>query len=61
MNRDSPDDARSGVNVRVFLAFLQGSRDVMAASSGIGQPEGGRGLIRPFSLAFGRTPAVDCL
>ena len=38
-NRDSPDDSRSGVNVRVFMAFLQGSHELSAATSTVWQPE----------------------
>jgi hypothetical protein len=43
LNRDSPDDSRSGVNIRVFPAFLQDSREVRTATSASGSPNGGRG------------------
>jgi hypothetical protein len=44
-NRDFPDDSRSGVNIRVFPAFLQDSREVGTAISASGSPKGGWRLI----------------
>ena len=38
VDRDSPDDARSGVNIRVFPAFLQDSREVRTITSASGSP-----------------------
>jgi hypothetical protein len=58
---DSPDDFRTGVNTPAFPAFLQARREVWTATSASGSRNGGQGLIWPFSLAFGRTPPVDCL
>jgi hypothetical protein len=43
LSRDSPDDSRSGVNIHVFPAFLQDSREVRTATSASGSPNGGRG------------------
>src|ERR1019366_6164557 len=60
-HRDSPDESQTGVNIRAFPAFPQDSREVRTATGASGSPNGGRGLIWPFSLAFGRTPAVVVL
>jgi len=58
---DSPDDSRTGVNTPACPAFLQARREIWTATSASGSRNGGQGLIWPFSLAFGRTPPVDCL
>ena len=39
IDRDSSDDSRSGVNIRVFPAFLQDSREGEDGHQRIGQPE----------------------
>jgi hypothetical protein len=56
--RDSPDDSRAGANTCAFSALLQARREVWTTAATIGTPNGGRGMIWPFSLAFGRTPSV---
>jgi len=33
LNRDSPDESQTGINVRVFPAFLQDRREVLTATS----------------------------
>src|SRR5262245_51195117 len=38
LNRDSPDESQTGVNVRVFPALLQDSREVLTATSTSGNP-----------------------
>jgi len=43
INRDSPDDSRSGVSICIFPAFLQDSREVRTATSASGSQNGGRG------------------
>jgi hypothetical protein len=43
LSRDSPDDSRSGVNIRVFPALPQDSREVRTANRASGSPNGGRG------------------
>ena len=43
LDRDSPDESRSGVNVPVFLALLQGNRDVRVPPAASGSPTGCRG------------------
>src|SRR5262249_19828187 len=60
-SRDSPDQSKTGINVRVFPALLQDRREVLTATSTSGNPNAwSRVLIWPFSLAFGRTPSVGC-
>jgi hypothetical protein len=50
---------KTDINVRVFPALLQDRREVLTATSTSGNPNAwSRGLIWPFSLAFGRTPSV---
>jgi len=61
LDLDSPDESQTGVNIRAFPAFPQDSREVRTATGASGSPNGGRGLIWPFSLAFGRTPPVVLL
>jgi hypothetical protein len=39
LNRDSPDESQTAINVRVFLALLQGRRAVLTATSTSGNPE----------------------
>ena len=56
-----PNDSQIGVNVRVFPAVLQDSREERTAIRALGSPNGGRGWIWRFSLTFGRTPPVDGL
>jgi hypothetical protein len=58
LNRDSPDDSRTGVNTRVFPAFLQDRSEVRAATVNSGSPNGGRGADLVILLAFGRAPPV---
>jgi penicillin-binding protein 1A len=43
LNRDSPDDCRSGVNIRAFPAFLQDRREVQTATGTLDSPTVGRG------------------
>jgi hypothetical protein len=43
LNWDSPNDARIGVYIRVFPAFLQDKREVWTATSASGNPNAGRG------------------
>src|SRR6516164_1383460 len=38
MNRDSPDESQTGINVRVFPALLQDRREVLTATSTTGNP-----------------------
>jgi hypothetical protein len=38
VNRDSPDESQSGINVRVFPALLQDRREVPTATSTSGNP-----------------------
>ena len=38
MNRDSPDESQTGINVRVFSALLQDRREVLTATSTSGNP-----------------------
>jgi hypothetical protein len=33
LDRDSPDESQTGINVRVFPALLQGRRKVLTATS----------------------------
>jgi hypothetical protein len=50
---------KTDINVRVFPALLQDRREVLTATSTSGNLNAwSRGLIWPFSLAFGRTPSV---
>jgi hypothetical protein len=61
LNRDSPDESQTGINVRVSPALLQDRRGVLTATSTSDKPERlVEGLIWAFSLAFGRTPSVGC-
>jgi hypothetical protein len=61
IDRDSPDESQTGINVRVFPALSQDRREALTATSTSGNPNAwSRGLIWPFSLAFGRTPSVGC-
>jgi hypothetical protein len=41
-NRDSPDDCRSAMNIRVFLALLQDGRELRTATDTSGIQNGGR-------------------
>ena len=43
LNRDSPDETPTGINVRVFPALLQDRREVLTATSTSGNPNAGRG------------------
>jgi hypothetical protein len=43
LNRDSPDESQTGVNIRAFPAFPQDSREVRTATGASGSPNGGRG------------------
>ena len=45
------------MNIRAFPAFPQDSREMRTAAGTPGSPHVGRGLIWPFSLEFGCTPA----
>src|SRR5262249_39721658 len=36
--RDSPDESQTGINIRVFPAFLQDRREVLTATSTSGNP-----------------------
>jgi len=60
LNRDSPDDCRSAVDIHAFPAFLQDR----ARCRRLPAPWAARtlldGLTWPFSLAFGRTPPIGC-
>jgi hypothetical protein len=60
-NRDSPDDCRSAMNIRVFRHYCKTD----ASCGRLPTPRVSRTvvewLIWLFSLAFGRTPPVDCL
>jgi hypothetical protein len=58
VNRDSPDDSRTGLDIRNVPVLLQDRSGARTASVTSGSPNTGRGLIWPFSLAFGRTPPV---
>jgi hypothetical protein len=60
LNRDSPDESPTGINVRAFPALLQDRRDVLTATSTSGNPNAGRGSDLAIFLAFGRTPSVGC-
>src|SRR6266498_1250464 len=43
LDRDSPDESPTGINVRVFPALLQDRREVLTATSTSGNPKAGRG------------------
>src|SRR5664280_1320924 len=43
LDRDSPDESQTGVNIRAFPAFPQDSREVRTATGASGSPNGGRG------------------
>src|ERR1019366_8772535 len=43
LNRDSPDDPGTGLDIRAFPAFPQDSREVRTATGASGSPDGGRG------------------
>src|SRR5215813_9983391 len=38
INRDSPDESQTGINVRVFPALLQDRREMLTATSTSGNP-----------------------
>jgi hypothetical protein len=38
LNRDSPDESQTGINVGVFPALLQDRREVLTATSTSGNP-----------------------
>src|SRR5712671_1144977 len=58
LSRDSPDDSRTGVNSSAFPASLKDGGEMPVATGTSGSPNGGRGLIWPFSPALGCTPHV---
>src|ERR1035438_8530393 len=60
LSRDSPDDSQTGLNIRGFPASCKievrfGRLPSVRAARTVVE-----GLIWPFSLAFGRTPPIDC-
>jgi hypothetical protein len=58
-NRDSPDGSRTGVNIRVFPAFLEDRSEVRTATVNSGSPNGGRGAdLAIFAGIFGPTPPI---
>src|SRR5260370_10027592 len=52
----SPDDSRTGVNSSAFPASLKDGGEMPAATGTSGNPNGGRGLIWPFSPPLGPPP-----
>src|SRR5215813_1637913 len=65
LNRDSPDESQTAINVRVFPALLQDRSEVLTATSTSGKPNAcSRGLIWPFSWhldALLLSVALECM
>src|SRR5271166_5136166 len=61
LNRDSPDESPTGVDIRGFPAFLQDGRAVWIDAVTAATWTGVEGADMATSLAFGHTPAVGLL